>query len=110
MMEGEEEVREAVEEGLVRGGMEGKVGVGKEEDVIVGKEEEEVSVEVEGSFPAWLAGVVSTFSRLAPPQQSLALEGLLAACPAHQLWLLQHRLPDFLYRDFVRWWTLLPPP
>jgi len=57
-------------------------------------------------FPVWLESVVGQFSRLEPEEQSQTLTRLISRCGSHQLWLLQQKLPDFLYRDFV---SLLPP-
>jgi len=57
-------------------------------------------------FPGWLEGVVSQFSTLSNEEQTLTLNQLIACCGSEQLWHLQHKLPDFLYRDFVQ---LLPP-
>ena len=62
--------------------------------------------EAEDGFPDWLAGLVSKFSGLSSDQQTLTLNQLIACCGSEQLWHLQQRLPDFLYRDFV---SLLPP-
>ena len=53
-------------------------------------------------FPAWLQSVVGQFSSLEPDRQSQTLTQLISRCGSHQLWLLQQKLPDFLYRDFVR--------
>ena len=53
-------------------------------------------------FPVWLESVVGQFSSLQPDQQSQTLTRLISQCGSHQLWLLQQKLPDFLYRDFVR--------
>jgi len=57
-------------------------------------------------FPSWLSGVVQTFSTLSSEQQTTTLNQLIECCGSEQLWHLQHKLPDFLYRDFVQ---LLPP-
>jgi F-box/WD-40 domain protein 2 len=57
-------------------------------------------------FPAWLEGVVKHFSSLSSDEQTVTLNQLIACCGSEQLWHLQQKLPDFLYRDFV---SLLPP-
>lgn len=65
-----------------------------------------VAPELGGMFPSWLEEVVSQFSSLSSEEQTLTLNQLIACCGSEQLWHLQHKLPDFLYRDFVQ---LLPP-
>ena len=55
-----------------------------------------------GQFGSWLEGVVATFSSLSCEEQTVTLNQLIAKCGSEQLWHLQHKLPDFLYRDFVR--------
>jgi len=62
--------------------------------------------EVGKSFPKWLEGVVKQFSSLSSEEQTLTLNQLISCCGSEQLWHLQQKLPDFLYRDFV---SLLPP-
>jgi len=57
-------------------------------------------------FPVWLESVVKQFSKLEPEQQTLTLNQLISCCGSQQLWHLQQKLPDFLYRDFI---NLLPP-
>jgi len=57
-------------------------------------------------FPAWLEGVVKQFSSLSSEEQTVTLNQLISCCGSEQLWHLQQKLPDFLYRDFV---SLLPP-
>jgi len=57
-------------------------------------------------FPAWLESVVKHFSNLTSEEQTLTLNQLISCCGSEQLWHLQQKLPDFLYRDFV---SLLPP-
>lgn len=53
-------------------------------------------------FPGWLEAVVKRFSSLEPEQQTLTLNQLISCCGSQQLWHLQHKLPDFLYRDFIK--------
>ena len=65
--------------------------------------EEELSC---AQFPGWLDSVVKQFSSLEPEQQTTTLNQLISCCGSQQLWHLQQKLPDFLYRDFI---TLLPP-
>jgi len=60
----------------------------------------------EDDFPLWLRSVESKFSSLGSSQQTETLNQLIARCGSDQLWLLQQRLPELLYRDFV---SLLPP-
>ena len=55
------------------------------------------------SFPVWLEGVVKQFSSLSSEEQTLTLNQLISCCGSEQLWHLQQKLPDFLYRDFVRY-------
>lgn len=57
-------------------------------------------------FSSWLEGLVTQFSSLSCEEQTLTLNQLIEKCGSEQLWHLQHKLPDFLYRDFV---SLLPP-
>jgi len=57
-------------------------------------------------FPEWLKSVESKFSSLSSSHQTETLNQLIARCGSDQLWLLQQRLPELLYRDFV---SLLPP-
>jgi len=57
-------------------------------------------------FPGWLETVVKQFSNLEPEQQTDTLNQLISCCGSQQLWHLQQKLPDFLYRDFI---NLLPP-
>lgn len=60
----------------------------------------------EDCFPGWLKSVESKFSSLSSSHQTETLNHLIARCGSDQLWLLQQRLPELLYRDFV---SLLPP-
>jgi len=60
----------------------------------------------EDDFPEWLKSVESKFSSLSSSHQTETLNQLIARCGSDQLWLLQQRLPELLYRDFV---SLLPP-
>merc|ERR1719228_2787094 len=60
----------------------------------------------EVKFSSWVDQLVETFSSLSCEEQTLTLNQLIAKCGSEQLWHLQHKLPDFLYRDFV---SLLPP-
>ena len=53
-------------------------------------------------FPAWLKSVETKFSSLSSTHQTETLNHLIARCGSDQLWLLQQRLPELLYRDFVR--------
>ena len=53
-------------------------------------------------FPVWLESVVKQFSKLEPEQQTLTLNQLISCCGSQQLWHLQQKLPDFLYRDFIK--------
>jgi len=57
-------------------------------------------------FPGWLETVVKQFSSLEQGQQTTTLNQLISCCGSQQLWHLQQKLPDFLYRDFIH---LLPP-
>lgn len=58
------------------------------------------------TFPSWLDGVVKHFSNLSSEEQTVTLNQLISCCGSEQLWHLQQKLPEFLYRDFV---SLLPP-
>ena len=53
-------------------------------------------------FPGWLETVVKQFSSLEPDQQTVTLNQLISCCGSQQLWHLQQKLPDFLYRDFIK--------
>lgn len=57
-------------------------------------------------FDLWLEDIVKKFESLNSEEQTLTLNQLISSCGSEQLWHLQHKLPDFLYRDFV---SLLPP-
>jgi len=57
-------------------------------------------------FEGWLKGVVREFHNLTSVQQTKTLNQLITCCGSEQLWHLQQKLPDFLYRDFIQ---LLPP-
>jgi len=57
-------------------------------------------------FDLWLEDIVKRFESLNSEEQTLTLNQLISSCGSEQLWHLQHKLPDFLYRDFV---SLLPP-
>jgi hypothetical protein len=60
----------------------------------------------EEEFSSWLEQVIATFSNLSCEEQTVTLNQLITKCGSQQLWYLQHKLPDFLYRDFV---SMLPP-
>lgn len=62
--------------------------------------------QLQQGFHCWLDRVATTFSSLSCEEQTVTLNQLIAKCGSEQLWHLQHKLPDFLYRDFV---SLLPP-
>ena len=72
-------------------------------DLHLPSEEEELSC---AKFPGWLASVVKQFSSLEPEQQTTTLNQLISCCGSQQLWHLQQKQPDFLYRDII---ILLPP-
>jgi len=57
-------------------------------------------------FNGWLQGIVRQFSALSSQEQTTTLTELISCCGSDQLWHLQQKLPDFLYRDFIQ---LLPP-
>ena len=58
--------------------------------------------EADAEFSSWLEKVVSQFSKLEPEQQTVTLNQLISCCGSQQLWHLQQKLPDFLYRDFIK--------
>ena len=58
--------------------------------------------ETMSEFPCWLEKVVKEFSSLEPDQQTVTLNQLISCCGSQQLWHLQQKLPDFLYRDFIK--------
>lgn len=57
-------------------------------------------------FDGWLEGIVRQFSNLSSTEQNTTLNELISCCGSDQLWHLQQKLPDFLYRDFLH---QLPP-
>ena len=61
----------------------------------------------EEDFPEWLKSLEKKFCNLSSARQTETLNQLIATCGSDQLWLLQQRLPELLYRDFVRWLDLL---
>ena len=73
--------------------------------VMASSQEKELLVqtsEADAEFSSWLEKVVSQFSKLEPEQQTVALNQLISCCGSQQLWHLQQKLPDFLYRDFIK--------
>jgi len=60
----------------------------------------------EDDFLGWLTQLETKFSSLTSTQQTQTINRLISRCGSDQLWLLQQRLPELLYRDFV---SLLPP-
>ena len=56
----------------------------------------------EDDFFGWLTLLETKFSSLTSTQQTETINRLISRCGSDQLWLLQQRLPELLYRDFVR--------
>ena len=56
----------------------------------------------EDDFLGWLTLLETKFSSLTSTQQTQTINRLISRCGSDQLWLLQQRLPELLYRDFVR--------
>ncbi len=63
---------------------------------------EEVSAMTDKDFATvWLPKLIRDFQRLNESQREVAIEELLENIGPREKWLLQNRVPDLLFRDFV---------